>query len=90
MILTPKDDFLKSTDAKILADLVAAKWFTHALTIALAQMQMEMGNADSPAKGWDSFSQLCGARRFISTLLNLPDSKVIEKPKSTSELNYRA
>lgn len=90
MILNPKSEFLKTDEAKLLADLAASKWFQHSLTIALAQMQMELGNAETPAKGWDSFSQLCGARRYISTLLNLPDPLIVEKPKLSAELNYKA
>ena len=90
MTLKPKDEFLLTPDAKLLADLVEAKWFQRCCFAALAQMQIEMGNAESLAKGWDSFSQLCGARRVLNTLLSLPDPKEKPKPTSTSELNYRA
>lgn len=90
MILSPKVDFLKSEDAKKLADVVATPWFQHSCTIALAQMQMEMGDADTPAKSWDNWSKVLGARRVINTLLNLPDPNIKERPKLSADLDFRA
>lgn len=90
MNLSPKADFLKTDSAKKLADLVAASWFQNALTVGLAQMVMDLGAAENPSKGWDAHSQVAGAKRYIHTLLNLPDPRIIEKPKLSSDLDFKA
>lgn len=90
MTLSPKVDFLKTESAKKLADLAGTPWFQQALGTALQQMVMDLPGAENPAKAWDGFSKIDGARRYIHTLLNLSDPRVIEKPKLSGDLDFKA
>jgi hypothetical protein len=90
MILSPKARFLKKAEeAKHHQSLVQSDSFQNALTVALAEMQMNLPKGDNPAKSWDAHSRMVGAREFIHTLLNLAEvAPVVDKPNQS--LNYEA
>lgn len=69
MNLSPKARFLKTPDAKLVADMVISPSFMHAVEVALSELQLASGKAD-PAGNWQ---RLEGAKQFISILLNLPE-----------------
>lgn len=69
MTLSPKARFLKSPDAKLVADMVVNPAFIHAVEASLSELQLASGKAD-PAGNWQ---RLQGAKAFISILLNLPE-----------------
>lgn len=70
MNLSPKDRFLKSTDARAHLDLVANPVFHHALESALSEMQLSVAKSSDPAANWH---RLEGAKQFVEILLNLAD-----------------
>lgn len=67
MNLSPKARFLKSPDAKAVADVLASPAFHHALEVSLAELQLSVGKAD-PAGNWQ---RLEGAKKLVDILLNL-------------------
>lgn len=87
MILSPKTRFLTTADAKALLELVSKDYFLNSLTIALAQMQMEMPAAKTPSEAWDCHSQMYGAKHFIEILLNLPEPPPLPKKPIKDNLN---
>jgi hypothetical protein len=84
MTLSPKSRFLKTTESKAHLDLVTQDYFQTALTVALAEMEMNMPPPGSPTNGWDNASQMQGAKRFIEVLLNLAEPPAPQK-KPVSE-----
>lgn len=77
IILSPKARFLKTQDAKMLADLVVTPAFQNCLSVALSELQMEPNKQNSsPADNWN---RLQGAKDFIRILINLPEPP--ERPK---------
>lgn len=70
MILSPKNQFLRTKDAKAVADMVANPALQRGLEVALAEMHLSVGKSSDAASNWH---QLEGAKRFISILLNIAD-----------------
>lgn len=70
---SPKERFLKTPDAAILAELVTRPAFLDCLDAALLQMVYNIGDTtDGNISAANQF-RLQGARRFISELLTLPE-----------------
>jgi hypothetical protein len=82
MILSPKQRFQQTPDAKTHADLAVSNSFQNAVTAALAQLVMDMPGGGNPAQSWDAHNQVVGARKFIDALLNLAEPPTPAPPKT--------
>jgi hypothetical protein len=70
---SPKERFLKTPDAAILAEWVTKPAVLDALDAALLQMQWNIGASQDHLNAAAQKYQLDGARRFISEFLSLPE-----------------
>lgn len=75
MMLQPKSRFQRTDDSKKLQDIVVSEPFQNALTVALAQMQLNQASPTNPPTAWDSANKMAGAKEFIHTLLNLAEKE---------------
>ena len=64
--------------------MVSTDDFHVACEAAMIEMQISLPGAENPSKGWDAHSQMVGARKFLSYLLNLTEA-ANQKPKAESE-----
>lgn len=72
MQLNPKQRFNKNkVAADFHATVISKDEFHSALEAALCQMELEMPAVVNPAQDVTTASQMNGARKFISTFLNL-------------------
>lgn len=78
-MLSPKDQFVDTPEAKEFAKILERPEFERAITVALAQMCLQIPSSTDPAVGAHSAATLEGARRFIAILTTLPS-----KPNRTS------
>lgn len=87
--LSPKKRFLKTDDAKKLADITSSDWFLNAATIALAEMQVRQPSTTAtPAQSWDCHCKMIGAREFLSILLNLSEYEPTTSKPTDKTLKY--
>jgi len=87
MQLNPKQRFNKN---KIAADfhatVISRDEFHYALEAALVTMELEMPAVVNPAQDVTTASQMNGARKFISTFLNMTNSDKIAPKKDPTDL----
>jgi hypothetical protein len=85
MIITPKQAFIESKHRKEHEDTTQKQSFQVACDYALLVLIQDQPEAIDPSKGWDSHSQLVGARKVLNILktLHLPEaeSKPVKQPK---------
>ncbi len=77
MTLSPKTRFLKTPDAKMLAELVVNPGFLNALSVALSELQMHPPKEGTSAA--DNWNRLEGAKDYIRILINLAEPP--ERPR---------
>lgn len=63
--------------------------FQVACEYALLALLQEQPEAIDPSKGWDSHSQLVGARRVLEILKTLHQPEEASKPEKQKTLNYK-
>lgn len=90
MIIHAKQAFIEGPHASAHAKLVMTEGFQAACRAALLALVEEQPEALDPSKGWDSHSQVCGARRVLDILRTLHQSQEEMKPVKPPTLNYRA
>lgn len=66
-----KETFCHSPHRAAHERTVQTESFQTACDYALLQLLSEMPSAPDPQRGWDSHSQMCGARRIIQILKTL-------------------
>lgn len=89
MNLNPKKRFgSNKAAADFHAELVGKDHLHAALEAALCQMEIEMPPVVNPAQDVTTASQMNGARKFITTFLNLTTNEKIEKAKDPTDLKY--
>jgi len=79
MIISPRQRFCESAHRSSHEKLVITEAFQIACEYALLTLVSELPEASDPSRGWDSHSQLTGARRVLDILKTL--HKLPEKPK---------
>ena len=87
MKLDPKTRFNKNkVAADFHAGLVHKDELHAALEAALCQMEIEMPAVVNPAQDVTTASQMNGARKFISTFLNLTSNEKLQPVKDPTDL----
>jgi hypothetical protein len=77
MTRTAKESFINSPWKESHSKIVQTEDFLRSCDYALLQLMEEQPDAMDPAKGWDSHSQLTGAKRVLDILktLSTPEKK---------------
>lgn len=89
MIITPKQAFIDSPHRKDHEVTAQKQSFQAACDYALLVLLQSQPEATDPSKGWDSHSQMIGARKVLNILktLHLPEAE--SKPVKQPTLNYK-
>jgi hypothetical protein len=90
MTRTPKQAFIESSHCKDHAIVTGTESFQAACEYSLLAFLQEQPEAIDPSKGWDSHSQMIGARRVLEILKTLHQQEEVQKPVKPPTLNYRA
>lgn len=86
---SPKGQFIRKRPlVNTLGELVHQDWFQESLTYALAEMQSNMAAQPTPQQSWDAHNQMVGAKRFITTLLHLPEVNAPKSVENSAMLKY--
>jgi len=89
MIRSPREAFRDSQHRLAHEKITGTESFQVACEYALLTLLQELPDASNPSAGWDSHSQMVGARRVIDILRTLHQpEKQIEKIKPPT-LNYK-
>jgi hypothetical protein len=88
--MTPKDDFLKTPEAKTHADLVGTPAFKSAMRFALLEFVASQPRGPAIAEAWDAHSQLQGAMRFASILEKLSTVEESPQPERLKTIDHSA
>ena len=89
MTRTPKQAFIES-EYRLDHEVTTKKEsFKVACDYALLVLVQEQGEASDPSKGWDSHSQIVGARKVLEILKTLPQVEEEKKPVREKTLNYK-
>jgi hypothetical protein len=83
MTRTSKESFIGSPWKLGMDKIVITEDFMRACDYALLVLGEEMPAAADPSKGWDSHSQMTGARRVLEILKDLPNPE--KERKRTAE-----
>lgn len=86
--LSPKTRFQKTQDSAVHAELVVKDSFLNAITFALAEYEVDLPSAESPARSWDAYCKIMGAKEFINTLLNLAEPPTERRDIPNKNLQY--
>lgn len=89
MTRTPKRAFIEGPHRKNHAEIAVLESFQVACEYALLVLIHEQPEAIDPSKGWDSHSQLVGARRVLEILKTLHHEEEASKPEKPKTLNYK-
>lgn len=81
-----KDTFLKSAERENWERLASSKTFEAACDAALLELVLEQPTVGTPDKGWDSHSQVLGARRLIEILSALHIKSEPQQPMKIRNL----
>ncbi len=89
--MKPKEEFLKSLQAKDAADLIASKPFRMAtITAMLELLESYHGNQPQPSERLMQIaSEIIGARKFLMYLENIAIPDEIAPVSKASELKYQ-
>jgi hypothetical protein len=90
MTRTPRQAFIESPHKIEHAKTVNLESFHVACEYSLLALLQEQPEATDPSKGWDSHSQMIGARRVLEILKSLHQVEEVQKPVKPPTLNYRA
>jgi hypothetical protein len=75
MILTPKDRFRESPEARQWKAAMESFWFQQGMTVALAHMVMNASPTGNDAVGAAAaFNRMEGAKALIHTMMNLAET----------------
>ena len=86
--MSPKERFLETPFVKPHLDLVVSTGFLVAVDYALLELVYSMPPATDPSKGWDSYSQISGAKRFIEILRTIAEPQRAAEKQFVPSLNY--
>lgn len=89
MTRSPKQAFLESPHKISHEKFVQTESFQTACDYALLVLVQEQPHAPDPSKGWDSHSQLIGARRVLDILKSLSEAEKQPEPVKQKTLNYK-
>jgi hypothetical protein len=82
-VITPRETFKKSDQAKGWQNLTDSTQFQSAATAAMLQMQFDLGHPQDMGTAAAYQWQLQGAKRFLETLMSLtatvPESKPVPR-----------
>ena len=87
--MNAKQTFLESPDRDKFEAIAQSKEFKAALEYALLEMMQRQPAAGNVNDAWDCYSQICGARRFIEILENLPLPEPVPKTPKYPSLKYQ-
>lgn len=88
MIRHPKTAFIESPHRAEHEKTVLKESFQVACDYALLAFLQEQPQAGDPARGWDSHSQMIGARRILDILKTIHKAEDQTKPVKAPKLNY--
>lgn len=88
MIRHPKQAFIESPFRADHEKTAQKESFQAACDYALLTFLHEQPEAGDPAKGWDSHSQMIGARRVLDILKTIHKAESQSKPVRPPKLNY--
>lgn len=88
MIRSPKDQFVNSPHRLPFEKIVDTEYFQAACDYALLILSDQLPDASDPAKGWDSWSQLSGAKRLLSILKTIHEPIKEHRESRLPSLNY--
>lgn len=86
--MTARERFLASTHPAKVAEMVSSESFSTAAEAALCIMVEEGPDPADVAKGWDSWSQLRGAQKFLDLLKTIHVPIQPPKPVKAVSLHY--
>lgn len=89
MINTPKQSFIDSPHRKDHEATTQKPSFQAACDYALLVLLQSQPDAADPSKGWDSHSQMIGARKVLDILKTLHQVEAESKPVKQPALNYK-
>lgn len=89
MTRTPKQAFIESQHKVEHAKTTEKESFQVACEYSLLSLLQEQPEAIDPSKGWDSHSQIVGARRVLEILKSIHLPEEASKPVKPPTLNYK-